>query len=77
MKQKLWKRRKQLSLSKVVLYSNEGDTNKCTYDTQCTNNCGKDKGDKTPGVNYRCGPPKSLEPGARNIRCRLDTAMFC
>ena len=69
MKQKLWKSRKQRSLSKVVLYTNENGANGRCSQNECTNTvggCGWKE-----GVNFGCNPPKSTQPGARNNRCNL------
>jgi hypothetical protein len=78
MKQKLWKRRKQLSLSKVVLYSNEGQMNfRCVVDV----NCGGINTKETCGgndINPRCVPPKPTKPNRRgNFFCRVNVSGFC
>jgi hypothetical protein len=73
MKQKLRKSRKQYSLFKVVLYSNEGEINRgCSWDVDCNtvSGCGG-RPDVPKDVNYRCNPPNSILPGANNIRCNL------
>jgi hypothetical protein len=75
MKRKLCKNRKQYSLLKVVLYSNEGESNRgCSWDINCNVKifCGRNPtSPASNGINVRCNPPESTQDGARNVRCNL------